>query len=471
MAVSFKSKPQQISDIPSGRHAIVIGGSMAGLFAARVLVDHFDQVTVIERDKFPSQPQSRQGVPQDTHVHVLLTQGQRILNQLFPGIEAELVEKGAPTIDWIADWFTFGMWGIAPRFPSGLTGYPCSRHLLEWTIRRRLVDFPNLKFLEAAQVTQLLTDETQSQVTGVQLRLGAGEETSHSEDKVADLVVDASGRNSLMPKWLQGLGYQPPAETTIDSFLGYASRWYRQKDGFQTDWQGITITGKAPDNSRGGVLYPVEGNRWVVTLAGVGRDYPPTDDEGFLGFARTLRSPILYEAIADAEPLSPIYSYRRTANRLRHYEKLVVMPEGLVVVGDAVCAFNPVYGQGMTIAALGALTLYQCLREQLKNSSYSLKGLNQRFQKRLAQVNTTPWIMATGEDLRWPTTSGGQLDRMSRFMQYYIDQVMQFSVDHPEVYQTFGEVAHLVTPPKALFRASILAPVLMQAISGTVQPI
>lgn len=147
------------------------------------------------------------------------------------------------------------------------------------------------------------------------------------------------------------------------------------------------------------------------------------------------------------------------------------MPEGLVVVGDAVCAFNPVYGQGMTIAALGALTLDQCLREQLKNSSYSLKGLNQRFQKRLAQVNTTPWIMATGEDLRWPTTSGGQLDRMSRFMQYYIDQVMQFSVDHPEVYQTFGEVAHLVTPPKALFRPSILAPVLMQAISGTVQPI
>lgn len=473
MPRTVEHKPEQKLEIKSGSHAIVIGGSMAGLLAARVLVDYFDWVTIVERDEFPEQPQVRQGVPQATHVHVLLTRGQQILKQLFPGIEAELIAAGAPTIDWIADWFMFGMWGLSPRFPSNLKGQACSRHLLEWTIRRRLAKYDNLKFLEATQVTQLLADENKSKVTGVRLRYRARKEqgeTSKLEELAANLVVDASGRNSSMPKWLKDLGYNPPVETTIDSFLGYASRWYRQKEGFPADWQGVTVMAKAPENSRGGVLFPVEGNRWVVTLAGLGRDYPPTDEEGFLAFARSLRSPILYEAIADAEPLSPIYGYRRTENRLRHYEKLSKLPEGLVIVGDAVCAFNPVYGQGMTISAMGALTLDECLREQFKTSKRSLKGLTQRFQKRLAQVNETPWLMATGEDLRWPTTSGGQVDGISRLMQGYIDRVMQFSVNHPEAYQTFGEVAHLVKSPTALFKPGILAPVLWQSIGEIFQP-
>ncbi len=467
MSVSFKEKLEQKLEIKSGSHAIVIGGSMAGLLAARVLVNYFDWVTLVERDRFPEQPQPRQGVPQASHVHVLLTRGQRILEQLFPGIEAELTAAGAPTVDWIADWSMFGMWGWGPRFPSGLIGHTASRHLLEWTIRRRLAEYENLKFLEATQVTQLLTDENKSRVTGVRLRFHAEAqkaETPQSEELAADLVVDASGRNSSMPKWLAALGYQPPEETTIDSHLGYASRWYQRKEGFQVDWQGLTVAAKPPDNPRGAVLYPVEGNRWVVTLGGVGRDYPPTDEAGFLAFTRSLRSPILYEAIADAEPLSPIYGYRRTENRLRHYEKLSRLPEALVAVGDAVCAFNPVYGQGMTIAALGALTLEECLREQFRNSKRNLTGLTQRFQKRLARVNSTPWVMATGEDLRWPTTSGGQLDRMSRLMQGYMDRVMQFSVDRPDVYQTFGEVVHLVTPATALFKPRIVAQVLWQAM-------
>ncbi len=223
---------------------------------------------------------------------------------------------------------------------------------------------------------------------------------------------------------------------------------------------------KPPDNGRGGVLYPVEGNRWVVTLGGVGRDYPPTDEAGFLDFARSLRSPILYEAIEDAQPLSPIYSYRRTENRLLHYENLSRLPEGFVAVGDAVCAFNPVYGQGMTIAAKGALTLDECLRQQLGGSKSSLTGLTQRFQKRLAQLNATPWLMATGEDFRFATTEGGQRDWMSRLMQRYMDMVILVSLDHPQVYRTFAEVVHMVKPPTTLFGPGILAQVLGQAING-----
>jgi 2-polyprenyl-6-methoxyphenol hydroxylase-like FAD-dependent oxidoreductase len=462
MSITFESK----QNLNSGSHAIVIGGSMAGLLAARMLVNSFDRVTLVERDLFPEQPEPRPGVPQASHVHVLLAQGQRILQQFFPGIETDLTAKGAVPVDWIGDWMTYWMWGWAPRFQSGLRGYACSRYLLEWIIRHRLADYNNLKLLDGVQVTQLLTNETKSQVTGVQLRWRMEAETPLEEELAADLVVDASGRNSSMPKWLESWGYPPVKETVIDSFLGYGSRWYRRKSGFSADWQGLTVMGKPPDNPRGGVLYPVECDRWVVTLGGSGHDYPPTDEEGFLEFARSLRHPIIYETIKDAEPLSPVYSYRRTANRLRHYDQLSNLPEGVVMIGDAVCAFNPIYGQGMTTAALGALTLDDCLREQFKTTKHSLTGLTRRFQKRLAKVNSTPWMMATGEDLRWPTTSGGQIDKMSLLMQGYMDRVMEFSTNHPEVYQTFGEVAHLVKPPTALFSPRILAPVLLQGMGS-----
>lgn len=455
--------------IKSGMHALVIGGSMAGLLAARVLVNHFDRVTIVERDRLPEQPTSRQGVPQASHVHVLLTQGQRILEQLFPGLEAELTASGAPTIDWIADWSMLGTSGWGPRFPSGLIGRTCSRNLLEWLLRRRLAACDRLQFLEESQVTELLTDGNKSKVTGVRLHQSAGAVQASkpkSWDLAADLVVDASGRNSSMPKWLVALGYQPPDKTVINSFLGYASRWYERPEGFKADWQGLTVMSKPPDKGRGGVLYPLEGNRWAITLAGVGRDYPPNDEAGFLDFARSLRSPIIYEAIKDAQPLSPIYSYRGTENRLCHYEKLSRLPEGLAVVGDAACAFNPVYGQGMTVAALGALTLDECLHQQFRRDKDSLTGLTRRFQKRLAKVNTTPWLMATGEDFRWSTTSGGQPEGMTRLMHRYIDQVLLLSVDHPKVYRTFGEVVHMVKPPGALFQPGIITQVLKQAIDG-----
>lgn len=350
-----------------------------------------------------------------------------------------------------------------------MTGRTCSRNLLEWLLRQRLATCDRLQFLEASQVQELLTDGSNSIVTGVRLRCQdeVAEATQPKfRELAADLVVDASGRNPSTPKWLVALGYQPPQTTVINSFLGYASRWYQRPEGFQADWQGLTVMSKPPDNGRGGVLYPVEGNRWVITLAGIDRDYPPNDEAGFLDFARSLRSPIIYEAIKDAQPLSPVYSYRRTENRLCHYKKLSRLPEGLIVVGDAACAFNPVYGQGMTVAALGALTLDKCLQQQFRRAKGDLTGLTRRFQKRLAQVNATPWLMATGEDFRWSSTEGRQPDGMTRLMHRYIDQVLLLSVEHPEVYQTFGEVAHMVKSPGALFRPAIVTQVLKQAVEG-----
>jgi 2-polyprenyl-6-methoxyphenol hydroxylase-like FAD-dependent oxidoreductase len=440
------------------QHAIVIGGSIAGLLAARVLTDHFDQVTVIERDRFPEQPEWRPGVPQSNHPHILLTKGQEILEQLFPGLQDELAAAGAPLVDWMADCPFLGLGGWFPRFPSAVKTRPSSRNLLEWLIRRRLMAKNTVRFVQGTQAIGLLSDAERTKVTGVRVRSHA---SSAQAELTANLVIDASGRNSQTPQWLKALGFAPPEETVINSFLGYASRWYQRPPNLQSDWQSLLLTTKAPHQTRGGLLYPIEGDRWIAILSGIAKDYPPTDEAGFLDFARTLRSPVFYEAIKDAQPLSPIYSYRRTENSLRHYEKLSRFPENFTVMGDAVCAFNPVYGQGMTIAALGALTLNQCLKQQNRDD---LTGLAKRFQKQLAEVNTTPWMMATSEDFRWETTEGGSPNWVTRFMHHYMDQVMTLAIENPKIYNVWLEVIHLKKMPSALFQPAIFLPLLGKAI-------
>lgn len=248
-----------------------------------------------------------------------------------------------------------------------------------------------VEFVQGGQVTSLLSNPNKTTITGVRVSFRNEPEA----EILTNLVVDASGRNSQTPQWLEELGYKSPQQTVINSFLGYASRWYHPPEGFQADWKVLLVGSKPPKDTRSAVLYSVEGNRWIVTLIGVGRDYPPTDEAGFLDFAQSLRSPILYQAIKDAQPISPIYGYKRTENSLRYYEKLSRLPEGLIMVGDAVCAFNPVYGQGMTTAALGALTLDECLSKQLsKQSQGNLIGFPRYFQKQLSKAISVPWLMA-----------------------------------------------------------------------------
>lgn len=437
----------------SSRRAIVIGSSMAGLLATRVLLDHFAEVVLIERDDVCDPLQSRSGVPQSQHAHVLLTQGQRLLEQLFPGLAAELTAAGAPTVEWTADWLMMGRWKWMPRCASDLSGRACSRTLLEGLIRQRLLASPNLKLFTGCQVEGLLSSPESDQVTGAKLHWRKAANSIESLD--AALVVDASGRNSTLPNWLALMGYDAPPETVINAFLGYASRWYQRPKNLEADWQGMTISAVEGITSRGGVLYPIEGDRWIVTLGGVGRDYPPTDEAGFLEFARSLRVPLLYDLLKDAQPLSPIYSYRRTENCWRHYERLQRLPDGIMAIGDAVCVFNPVYGQGMTTAALGAITLDRCLKQ-----SQLPKGFPLRFHKQLAQILKTPWLMATGEDSRWSTTVGAKPGRSDRWVQKYLDRVTVLMEDNPVLLKTFVEVVHMVKPPTVLFAPNIVLQVL-----------
>lgn len=446
---------------PSGhqRHAVVIGGSIAGLTAARILADYFDQVTLLERDHYPEQAEFRSGVPQSRHLHLLLMRGRALLERLFPGIGADFAAAGANDIDLVGDalWLMPGGW--LPRARSDFHTFMATRPVFDTVVRRRLAALGNISVRERVEVTSLLSSPDRSRVTGVRLRQRGGEGDESTLD--ADLVVDCSGRGSRQPAWLEELGYRQPSDTTINSFVGYATRIYAMPEGWNADWKAMFFMSKPPLDPRGGGLFPVEGRRWVVTLAGAAKQYPPTDEEGFMAFARSLRSPLIADAIAQAEPLTPIHGYQRTENRLRHYEKLGRLPEQLVAIGDAVCAFNPVYGQGITTAVLGALVLERCLRAQ---PDPSRPGWAARFYRRLAASNSPVWLMSTGEDFRYPTTEGGSRTPLTRALHWYLDQVTAASSEEFGVARGLMEVVHLLKPPASLFSPPIAARVLRHTL-------
>ncbi len=425
-------------------HALVIGGSLSGLLAARVLADHFSQVTIVERDELPDGPQPRQGAPQARHAHVLLCRGARILERLFPGLEAEAIALGAPPICWSLDSAGLLSAGWMPRFASDLRSYSASRDLLEWLVRQRMRANPRVRFVTGSTVNGLTTNAEKTRVTGVRLRRGNGAD----EEMSADLVADVSGRTSHLATWLAGLGYGEVAVATVNAGLGYATRWYAIPADWEADWKLVLIAAQYPDNPRGAVVLPVEGQRWVVTLAGTGGHFPPTDEDGFLEFARNLAGPQIYDAIRQAEPISPISGYRRTENQWRHYEKMARWPAGLIALGDAVCAFNPVYGQGMSVGALGAELLDRMIREG------GVDALG-KFQQRLAQALLTPWQLATGDDFRWAGRTAGEATLGDRLMHRYLARVFAL-FDQPDVIYTFFSVTHLLAPPTALFRPSLL---------------
>lgn len=468
-----KPHPSVNTGVQKGNHAIVVGGSMAGLLAAKMLLTHFNHVTVVERDVLPQQPEWRRGVPQANHGHVLLLRGEQILEELFPGIGKDLVESGVPEIDWGTECTWLTMWGWLPRSQSGFKTHLCSRVRLEWTVRQRLMAEPNLTILEGCNVDRLLINEQGSRVTGIVIRQtnqARNQNSDHHQPEtlMSDFVVDASGRNSLLPQWLENLGYAKPSETIINSFLGYATRWY-ERPGNES-WKMMAIALKPPVEKRSGMLIAMEDNRWVLTLSGIG-DYPPTDEEGFLEFARSLRNPMIYEAIKDAKPISPIYGYRRTENCWRHYESLSRFPEGIVALGDAVCAFNPVYAQGMTTAALSVKLLDQCLHKYYSRSYYShnhhlhnpkskTSRFSHRYQTQLASLLKMPWLMATSEDFRWDSTVGGKPGLFTRLMHRYMDQVAKLALVDLDSYSTFVEVIHMLKPPSALMHPKITARVL-----------
>jgi 2-polyprenyl-6-methoxyphenol hydroxylase-like FAD-dependent oxidoreductase len=293
-----------------------------------------------------------------------------------------------------------------------------------------------------------------SSVRGVRMR-----SRTTGEDAVleADLVVDASGRTSRAPQWLVELGYPAPRETIINSFLGYASRIYEAPSPDVRDWKALFFQARPPNGTRAGVLFPVEGGQWHVTLIGVGRDYPPTDEAGFLAFARTLPSPLLAAAIAAARPMTRITGYRRTENQLRRYDELRQWPEHFVVIGDAACSFNPVYGQGMSAAGESVLVLDGWLRANTPTRD---------FQVRLRRALGAAWLLATGEDFRYPTTEGGRPNAATRLTHRYLDRVLATATTDDVVADAFLAVVQMVASPPTLCAPGVFARTLRGPTGG-----
>jgi 2-polyprenyl-6-methoxyphenol hydroxylase-like FAD-dependent oxidoreductase len=421
-------------------HAVVVGGSLAGLLAARVLTDHFDRVTLVERDRFPAGADFRPGTPQSRHLHVLWTRGLELLEDLFPGLEKTLIDAGAVEIGVPADvlWLTAAGWRNRFDVTRLLT---FSRPLLDWAVRAWLTTgSAALDVLEGHEAVGLVPRGPD--VAGVELRSG--------EPIAADLVVDATGRGSRAPSWLGALGYPAPPETLVDPLLGYASRYYAIPAGFDPGWKAIYLQADPPDTRRTGGLFPQEGGQWICSLSGAGRDYGPTGETAFLEFAKGLRDPVLYEAIRDAEPLSPITGFRRTANHRRHYDRMPAWPRGFVVMGDATCAFNPIYGQGMTVAAISAVELDRCLGE-------SPRDLERRFQRQVARGGAGAWLVATGEDLRYQETEAAPVRPSTRLINAYVDRVVAAANVDRRVCASLLDVIALSSAPASLFSPAVLA--------------
>jgi 2-polyprenyl-6-methoxyphenol hydroxylase-like FAD-dependent oxidoreductase len=456
--------------VPRQRHVVVVGGSLAGMLAARVLSDHFDCVTLLERDCFPETPAARRGLPQGRHVHGLLERGRRAMEHFFPGLTDELVREGATPLDFTQDvaWMSPHGWYV--RFPGDLLMLASTRHLIDWCVRRRVAALPNVFIRQGVAVAGLIRGpRKEDRVAGVRLqsRLVNAEIDRDAVELLANLVVVADGRNSHLPEWLAKLGYKPPEDTVVDSFQGYASRFYRPPAHFESDWKSLYIQQAPSEDPRGGLISPVEGGRWLVSLVGGDGDYPPTDNAGFLSFARSLRSPMLYEAIARAEPLTPIAGQRGTENRLRHYDRSGQLPDGVVALGDAVCAFNPVYGQGMTAAALGAEVLDRCLQEE---SWFRRAGSGCVFQQRLVWAIATAWQLSSGADNQFRTTEGPPQGWMARLTGIHLARVMRASTKRPWMRRRLAEVLHLVRAPSALLVPGVLVRLVWDRFSARAEP-
>lgn len=428
----------------SRKHAVVIGGSIAGLFAARVLSDYFQQVTIIERDHIRDEPESRKGQPQTRHLHGVLEPARHFINTYMPGVEQQLLDGGALTGDFgeMVRWYHFDDYRLHTHI--GLNGLTLSRPFLEWHVRRSVTSLSNVTLLAETAADSLLADDSQSRITGVNITRRAGE--GGSETLSADLVVDASGRGSATPKWLAQLGYEAPEEEEVKVRFGYATRIYKRDSD---DVKALMIAPTPPNDKRGTFMFPIEGMRWVVTAGGWLGDHPPVDEAGFLEFIRGLPVSDIYDIICRSEPLSDIVSYKYPSSRRFRYDKLTRFPDGLFVLGDAIASFNPVYGQGMSSAAMQVETLNEMLKQP------DLHGAWRGFFRRTAKIVDLPWQLAVGEDFRYPETEGKRPPGTD-FINHYVALVHRATHRDAVVYTQFLKVVHLIASPMSLMQPRIL---------------
>ncbi|MGH3913089.1 MAG: NAD(P)/FAD-dependent oxidoreductase, partial [Pseudonocardiaceae bacterium] len=425
---------------------VVVGASVAGLFAAAAAADSGNLVTVLERDALAGGPTPRAGVPQGRQPHVFLFRGLLALEELLPGSRQELLDSGAVPFDTgELPWFAERGW--LPVDQPAFEVLSMTRPLFEHVVRRRAEGLPGVRIRPASKVTGLRRGDRCWEV-----------ELADGATVPADLVIDASGRSSRLPVWLAqvGVGVAPVSE--VDSGVGYATRMYAAAPS-EGGAVGVIIQ-QTPATLAGGTALPVEGGRWLVSAVGCAENRPPRDAAGFVSFLERLPDPALAQLVHHAGPLDDVAVHRQTANHRHHYERVPDWPDGLLVVGDAFCAFNPIYGQGITVAACEALLLRRVMATGLR------PGYARRLLRKFATVVSLPWAIATSEDLRYPTSTGRQsipqalLGRWTR-------QLGRLAIHgNRRAHAVLARVYHLMGSPALLFHPALVAAALRALLTG-----
>lgn len=427
-----------------GDRAVVIGASIAGLLAARVLSEFYGEVLVLDRDRLPGTEENRRAVPQGQHLHALLSRGATEIEALFPGILDELVSRGAPVL---TDYAEFMGWFGGHRVYPGPGArpdafYQASRPCLEARIRARVRELASVTLIDRCAVSGLLASADSGRVTGIRLD-GPQDEIS------ADLVVDCSGRTGRTPVWLTELGYEPPREERVAVDLRYVSQLLRVRQGALGPLKFVFDAAHA-GQPRGVGMCAVEDDRWLLTLVGYPGNHPPTEREDFLAFLDTVAPADVAVAVRQAEPVTEVVATRYPATLRRRYDKLRQFPEGLLVLGDAMCSFNPVYGQGMTIAVLQASALRECLRR-------GPDRLAHRFFRAAARPVSIAWRLTVAADLDLAEVRRGQRAPLPvKLINGYLRRLQAEATHDKHVADAIIRAITLIDPPARLFRPHLL---------------
>ena len=446
--MTLASVPRYESDGVStvGEHAVVVGASVAGLLAAHVLADGFETVTIVDKDRLPDGPATRPGVPQDSQIHALLEAGRATLEDLFPGFGEDLISAGGLMIDGASDVRFYDEGDFLADGPRRFPVYSATRPLLEHVVRQRVTGLRGVRLRSGCQFVEYLADGEGRAVNGVLVR----DRDSGTEAISADLVVDATGRTSRTPTWLREHGFVPPPVDEVGIDIAYSTIAVRRP----ADDRRAILMPAAPPHTRGAAVFPTENGRWLVNVHGVHGDHPPTDVEGLEDFAASLPTADVTQLL-EAHPRvsEDVEYYPFPSSRRRYYEDLEQFPDGLIVLGDAIASFNPIYGQGMSVAALEALVLHHAL------SSNGRENLGLRFFDRVEDVVDAAWTMAIGADFQFPQTSGPK-PRGTALFDRYLSRLSRKAHVDSELRDALFRVFMMERPPTSLLHPRVVGRVL-----------
>jgi 2-polyprenyl-6-methoxyphenol hydroxylase-like FAD-dependent oxidoreductase len=428
-----------------GRRAVVVGAGVGGLSAAGALAEHFEQVEMLERDRLPPHVGTRSGTPQDRHAHGLLAGGLEALSDIFPGFAQDLARAGAVPVKVAQEVrYERADVGLLPQRDFGRSVLCASRPLIEHVLRRRVAALANVALRPGCRVTEILPATGDAATPAVQFDTGQG----RPETLDADLVVDASGRGAATLALLDTLGRDRPEVTEIGVDISYATAVVPIPANAPPEWKLVLTLPDPPVLSRLVVLLPMEGDRWIVTISEHGGAARLETWADFLEALRGLHSQTAYNALRHAAPPEEIRHYGFIASQWRHFERLPALPRGVLPIADALCRFNPVYGQGMSSAAQQARLLAEMLRHSATDAD-PLGAMQAGFMAQVPTILHTPWNMSANADFTFPGTRG---ERPANFEegQQFEAALFRAAVVDPVVHRTLMDVAQLLKPATLL---------------------